>query len=305
MVSRKPRVSIGLAVYNGERYLAETLDSLRAQTFGDFELVISDNASTDRTAEIARDYAALDGRIRYSCSETNLGIAGNYRRALALSSAPYFRWSAGDDLYAPESLARCVEVLDREPHVVLTYPRTRFIDADGRVIGDYDDGLHLTAPEARRRFQQLLARVGYVNAIYGLMRTDSVRKVRSMGDYLGSDVVFQAELALYGTFWEIPEFLFFRRMHPQAASSKTNVERRVVYDPSGRRRVSLRQWRHFGELGLAIWRAPLAASEQARLGAWLAREAIRSRAGLLDELAGAARELWPFPWKPSLPPPPR
>src|SRR4029077_14346748 len=79
-----PRVSVGLTVYNGERFLAETLDSLVAQTFEDFELIVCDNASTDRTAEIVRDYAARDVRIRYVRNERNIGASGNERRAFAL-----------------------------------------------------------------------------------------------------------------------------------------------------------------------------------------------------------------------------
>ncbi len=134
--SRTPRVSVGLTVYNGEPFLAETLDSLLAQTFEDFELIICDNASTDRTAEIVGDYAARDARIRYVRHPRNFGASGNERRAFALSRAPYFRWSGADDLYAPESIARCVEVLDRDPRVVLTYPKAKFIDDRGRVTHD-------------------------------------------------------------------------------------------------------------------------------------------------------------------------
>src|SRR5581483_6613335 len=84
-----------------------------------------------------------------------------------------------------------------------------------------------------------LARLRYCNAIYGLMRADAMRKTRLVGDYIGSDIVFQAELALYGWFWEIPEFLFFRRLHPAASSSMSDRERRAFYDPAHRRGVAL------------------------------------------------------------------
>src|SRR3989442_255266 len=133
--SRRPRVSVGMPVYNGERYLAEAVDSLLAQTYEDFELIICDNASTDRTGEIARSYAARDTRVRYARNEKNLGAGGNFRRAVALASGEYFRWAASDDVCAPQSLARCVEVLDQEPAAVLAYPSTRFIDEHGRVTG--------------------------------------------------------------------------------------------------------------------------------------------------------------------------
>src|SRR5262245_38883261 len=115
----RPRVSIGLPVYNGERYLAETLNSMLAQTFEDFELIICDNASTDQTEQICRFYAGKDTRICYVRNATNLGAAKNYRRTFELSSGDYFRWANCDDLFAPESLACCVEILDWKPSVVL------------------------------------------------------------------------------------------------------------------------------------------------------------------------------------------
>src|SRR5438034_9026734 len=92
--SRRPRVSVGMPVYNGERYVAEAVDSLLAQTYEDFELIICDNASTDRTGEIARSYAARDTRVRYARHEKSLGAGGNLRRGLALASAEYCRGPA-------------------------------------------------------------------------------------------------------------------------------------------------------------------------------------------------------------------
>src|SRR6266850_1186232 len=135
-----PRVSIGLPVYNGERYVEETLDSLLAQTYEDFELIICDNDSGDRTQEICQSYAAKDRRIRYGRNPTNLGAAKNYRLTFELSSGEYFRWATCDDLFAPTSLERCIEVLDRELSTVLVYPKTKLIDDRGRIISDYDDG---------------------------------------------------------------------------------------------------------------------------------------------------------------------
>src|SRR3989441_5670759 len=209
-----PRVSVGLPVYNGERYLPEALDSLLTQTYEDFELIICDNASTDRTGEIARSYVAKDSRVRYARNEKNLGAGRNFRRAFELCTGAYFRWAAADDLSAPQSLARCVEVLDQEPAVVLAYPKTRVIDEHGRVLSDYDDRLHLQSPRPSERFRQVLARLARNNAAYGLMRADVLKRTGLLGDFLSSDVVFTAELSLYGTFWEVPEYLFYRRFHP-------------------------------------------------------------------------------------------
>jgi glycosyltransferase involved in cell wall biosynthesis len=94
MTSKIPRVSIGLPVFNGEKYLAEALDSILSQTYRDFKLIISDNASTDRTEQICREYAAKDRRIRYYRNEKNIGAPKNFNRVFELSSGKYFRWDA-------------------------------------------------------------------------------------------------------------------------------------------------------------------------------------------------------------------
>ncbi|MBS0016773.1 MAG: glycosyltransferase family 2 protein, partial [Arthrospira sp. SH-MAG29] len=134
-----PRVSIGLPVYNGENFIQETLDCLLSQTFDDFELIICDNASTDRTEEICRDYAARDKRIRYYRHPENLGAAKNYNRTFELSTAEYFKWAAHDDLYAPEFLERCVEALDTHPSTVLCYPQEYWIDEQGNPLKSHAD----------------------------------------------------------------------------------------------------------------------------------------------------------------------
>jgi glycosyltransferase involved in cell wall biosynthesis len=285
-----PRVSIGLPVYNGERYVAETLDSLLAQTFGDFELIICDNASTDRTEQICRAYADRDARIRYVRNPRNLGAAGNYRRAFVLCSGEYFRWANADDLFAAEGLARCVEVLDAQPSAVLTYPRTRFIDEQGGMISDYADNLHIQSAKASERFAQVLHRLGFVNVIYGLMRADALRSTGLLRSFPQGDIPLVAELALYGTFYEIPEFLFFRRLHPGAMSSRDDVAAiQEFFDPSTKGRVVMTQWRLLGSHTCSVMRSPLGLAEKARLGRFLARMALWWRGKLARELVAALR----------------
>jgi len=287
----RSRVSIGVPVYNGERYLGAALDSLLTQTYEDFELVICDNASTDRSGEIAQSYAAKDKRVRYARNQKNLGAARNYRRTFELSSGAYFRWAPADDLSGPELLARCVEILDREPSVVLVNPKTSFIDEHGRLLSQFCDGLHLPSPRASERLQQLLERLRYVNAFYGLMRADVMRSTRLLGVYPGADIVFLAELSLYGAFWEVPEVLFYRRFHPAASSSMDRVRLRTFWDPNPRRRIYLREWRHFLELLHAVARAPLDATEKMRAGRFLMMRALWNRQTLARELLAAMGEL--------------
>jgi len=286
-----PRVSIGLPVYNGERYISETVDSLLAQTFEDFELVICDNASGDRTEQICRAYAAKDPRIRYIRNSTNLGSARNYRLALELSSGEYFRWSNDDDLFAPTSLERCVEVLDHNPSTVLTYPKTRLIDEHGHFISEYDDGLHLQSAIASERFAQLFQQLGLVNVIYGLIRADILKKTALIGNFIGGDIALVAELSLYGKFWEIPEFLFYRRFHPGASSSFKSVERlQEFYDPNSKGRVPLTQLKQLHAHGRAISRAPLGIPEKLRLSVYLMHEVAWNGSQLKGEVLAVVRE---------------
>lgn len=286
-----PRVSIGVPVYNGERYVAETLDSLLAQTFGDFELIICDNASIDRTEQICRAYAERDARVRYVRNAKNLGAARNYRRAFELSSGEYFRWANADDLFAAEGLARCVEVLERKPSAVLAYPRTKFIDGQGHVLSEYADDLHIESPRASERFAQVLERLGYVNVIYGLMRADALRRTGLLRGFPQGDIPLVAELALYGTFCEIPEFLFFRRFHPGALSSRQGdiALTQEFFDPSTKGRIAMTQWRLLGSHARSVMRAPLGLAEKARLGRFLARMALWRRGALVRELVEAIR----------------
>ena len=286
-----PRVSIGLPVYNGERYITETLDSLLAQTFGDFELIICDNASRDRTEKLCRAYAAKDSRIRYVRNSINLGAPKNYRLAFELSSGEYFRWANCDDLFAPTSLACCVEVLDREQSTILVYPRTMLIDERGQIIGEYEDGLHLQFARASERFVQLCLRLGLVNAIYGLIRADILRNTALIRNFISADMALLAELTLYGKFWEIPEVLFYRRLHPGASSSYKRLDQlQEFYDPNSKGRMSFTQWRRVLADWQSVSRASLPFCEKMRLNVFVVRKAFWIHTKLSAELVGAIRQ---------------
>jgi glycosyltransferase involved in cell wall biosynthesis len=281
----RSRVSIGMPVYNGERYIAETLDSLLAQTYENFELIICDNASQDRTEEICHSYAAKEPRIRYIRNSTNLGAAANYRLCFELSSGEYFRWANCDDLFAPTSLARCVEVLDRERSSVLTYPKTKLIDDRGQIISDYEDGLHLQSGRISERFIKLSLELGLVNAIYGLIRADVLKKTALIGNFIAADKALLAELTLYGKFWEIPEFLFYRRFHPGASSSFKSIEQfQEFFDPTTRGRVPFTQWRHLCANYRAVLRAPIENDDKWRVVVFLMRKTVWARRALTGEL---------------------
>jgi len=277
-------------VYNGDQYLREVLDSILSQTFADFELIISDNSSTDGTQAICCDYAATDLRIRYHKNHTNLGAARNFNKVFELARAPYFRWATADDLFAPESLTHCVSVLDDHPEVVLCYPKTVLIDQNGNFLKPYEDNLDLRQPSPLQRFGLARQRIGLVNVIYGLIRADKLRRTSLVGNYSGADIILIMELTLYGQFFEIPKPLFFRRMHAKASSSLTSAERiQEFLDPRTKGQPWLRLWRHQIGYLIAILHAPLSAGEKIKLTASMVRFAVSSREELLMELAEALR----------------
>ncbi|QXE21917.1 glycosyl transferase family 2 [Richelia sinica FACHB-800] len=212
------KLSIGLPVYNGERFLAQALDSLLSQTFTDFELIISDNASTDRTADICQEYAQKDQRIRYFRNATNIGCACNFNRVLQLAKGEYFKWAAYDDLHAPNFLARCIEILDKYPSYILCHSRTKLIDEQGNLLQDYAIKLKTYLPLPQQRFNELLTK-HFCYQLYGVMRRSALEKIPPMGGYGNADGILLLRLGLIGCFYEIPEYLFFARSHPQQSLS--------------------------------------------------------------------------------------
>ena len=232
-----PRVTIGVPVYNGEEYLAETLDSLLSQTYDDFELVISDNASTDRTADICKEYAARDSRIRYSRNDRNLGGAYNYSRLVDLARGEYFKWASADDLCAPGFVAACLRVLESNPAVVIAYPQTMVIAADGSEIGPQNAGLHLPWVEMSRRLTAFAKFRQLCNPCFGVMRTAVVRSSSRIRPYVSSDITFLAEMAIAGEIHEVPEVLFFRRVTDTSCGLGSLSRAQVLawFSPTSRR----------------------------------------------------------------------
>lgn len=216
---RKPLVSVGLPVYNGARHLSMAIDSVLAQTFTDFELVINDNASTDATEAICRAYAARDPRVRYHRAPRNRGLAWNFNQVFALSRGRYFKWTSHDDVILPTYLERCVEALEAHPEAVLAYPRRRFIVYD-EVVDDGGAWLARSLPDRieshpKVTYHGVLRLPGYFHPtfIHGLMRPEALRRTRGFGAYPCSDMVLVAELRLQGPLIEVPEPLYYQRHH--------------------------------------------------------------------------------------------
>jgi len=266
MSDNKPRVSIGLPVFNGEDYLAEALDSILAQTYTDFELIISDNASTDRTQEICQAYAAKDRRARYYRNERNLGAAKNFNYVFELSSGEYFKWAAYDDVLGPEFLSRCITVLDQDPSIVLCHAKTGRIDEHSALVGVYEEYqyLRLGSRKPHERFFDLIRLDHSCNIVFGVMRASALRMTSLIGPYPASDRPLLAQLGLIGRLYEIPEILFYRRDHPQTTWRVWGEKPEVAawYDSTKAGRIIFPYWRLCFEYFMSISRVPLSWSDR-------------------------------------------
>ena len=248
------KVSIGLPVYNGERFLKAAIDSILAQTYVDFELIISDNASTDRTEEICRSYK--DARVRYYRSETNKGAAWNYNRVFQLATGKYFKWAAHDDVIAPDFVQRCVDALDDDPSAVLCQGQIKMIDEEGNFIKNHPLLPKVKSKKPHRRFSEMMLKHHISLHIFGLIRSDALRKTKLIDFYGGSDRVLLAHLALLGRFIELPQYLFFSRLHTRQSSIKYegNLSAYAAwFDPRKKGKMLFPWWRVMREYARIVF----------------------------------------------------
>lgn len=291
-----PLVSVGLPVYNGERFLRAALDSLLAQDYPNFELTISDNASDDATEAICREYAARDVRVRYYRAEQNMGAVWNFRRALELSGGEYFMWAAFDDVRDTQYIGKCVAELERNPRAVLCCTGVRRIDEHGREVAEPPCTLSARPVGASRRERLLaIARANFWYDFYGLMRRRVLAQTRLPQPVWGFDVLLTLEMCLRGEVVALPEKLFSYRYFEH----KTEAEMATTLAPVAVRRAIPVSWSNLAlEMTRSIMLAPLPLSERVKL-AWafvrefclrneLAREGIRRER--TENVAGAFRK---------------
>jgi hypothetical protein len=280
-VSIAPPLTIGLPVHNGQNYLSKSLDSLLTQTYPDFELIISDNASADGTEEICRDYAGRDSRIRYIRQPTNIGAAPNHNYLVQEARGRLFKWAAHDDLFAPKLVERCIEALDDWSELILAHAYMGTVDERGKTLEIYDYRLATDSPRASERFRSLMFTEGGDDFyFYGVIRTDVMRRIAPHNSYHKAGRKLVAEMSLYGPFHQVPEIMFFRREHPGRGDNLGSIQRVCTnLDP---RRKGHSTARLVAEMlaayPVAIGWAPLSAAERRRCYqvylAWIAARTV-------------------------------
>jgi glycosyltransferase involved in cell wall biosynthesis len=274
-------------VYNGENYLALALESILAQTFQDFELIICDNASTDRTEEIARQYAQRDQRIRYHRNETNIGGARNHNLVIELARGRYVKLAAHDDLIAPTFLEECVAQMEQHPEAVICFTGTIVIDEEGKEVQTYQS-TRGTAARPSQRFMQLAFRTHNCDADYGVMRAEVLKKAEPHGNYIDADKVFLSGLAMAGPFLAVHKPLFYKRFHPKNYVLNWR-DRMAWFNPDRKGKISLPNWLELGGFIRVVARAKVPLHERVLCAGVAALWTLRYSPQLANDVFVAGR----------------
>jgi glycosyltransferase involved in cell wall biosynthesis len=272
--ARAPLVSVGLPVFNGADFLELAIRSVLSQSQGDLELIVSDNASTDRTPEICRDYAASDKRIVYRRNNENLGAAPNYDLAFAAARGRYFKWQAHDDELTPTYLERTVALLEQRPDAVLCNSVVEYIDAEGKRLGTYDSGLD--AADRDRPSERLAAMTLRSHScvdFFGVQRRQAMIGSLLHARFHGADRAFLAQMALRGRLVQLKEPLARMREHPNRYTRRTSTARERLrwHDASSRKSINLPTFHLYGQYWRIVRTANLSPAERRRCYAVLGR----------------------------------
>jgi glycosyltransferase involved in cell wall biosynthesis len=201
-----PKVSIGLIVYNGGEYLRGAIDSFLAQTFDDYEIIISDNASTDDTQIICEEYAALNHKIRYIRQVENQGPIFNFKYALSQAKGDYFMWASHDDIFAPTYISECLNAYKNNPECISVCSNFNVTDLKlNQIVEKISPVTRTSSSIFVRAIISLLDM--HPNMIYGLHKTEIIRKVK-FDTFDWFDVFINIQLSYYGKIFIIPEYLY-------------------------------------------------------------------------------------------------
>ncbi|MGH7461448.1 MAG: glycosyltransferase family 2 protein [Longimicrobiales bacterium] len=267
-----PRITIGMPVYNGAATIAQSIESLLAQTCTDFEFIISDNASTDNTADLIADYARMDSRVRCIRQHCNLGSPGNYSFVALAARGKYLKWAAAGDWCAPTFLERSLEAIQRDPDAVLAAPRTRLFSGDLSNARDYERDIEILEEQPLHRFFHQISEMQLNNAMNGLIRISALRRTPLIEAYFHSDMVLMGRLALLGKFLLVNEPLLYRRMEPSTATSlQSEAEKRHHYYAGVNAHSLFQHWKlHLGWLR-AVCSVPMPAGQRVKALEYVAR----------------------------------
>ena len=251
----KPLVSLGLPVFNGENYLREAIESVLAQDYTNWELLIFDNASEDATGAIAREFAESDERIHYFRQAENLGAVPNFNHTFEASSGQYFKWFAHDDRLRSDYLSRCIEVLENEPSVSLCHSWVEVLEPDGSIKERRGPYLpHADSHLLGERLGAIMHNDRECYDIFGVMRREVLDQTGLFESYIASDRVLRLKIGLTGRYHEVPEFLTQIRDHPSRSTRAmpAHHQRARWFHKDNRADWVFPHWRIFGEYAKSL-----------------------------------------------------
>ena len=286
-----PAISVGLPVYNGERFLRYALESILGQSFSDIELIISDNASTDETENICKEFAIRDPRIRYVRQSENIGAMRNWNYVARQARGKYFKWSSASDYCAPDMLASCFAAMEADQSVILCYGQTCLVDEETGKLTEYSGNIELMEDRPYERFAKLRQSLKLNNAYCGLIRADLLHRTKLNRLYSGGDIILMAELALMGRYLLLPQTLLYRRMGRETSSNDLSISDLAQFlDPQKTHNIDFRLFsNHLGFFGVAL-RAPISPIEKLKTLVLVLRHVVWDRENLFAELRGALKK---------------
>jgi glycosyltransferase involved in cell wall biosynthesis len=240
-MSCSPKVSVVLPVYNAERYLAEAIESILAQTFTDFELLIGDDCSSDRSLDIMNQYAAQDQRIHALANPTNLGVSATRNRLQSKAQGEFIAVMDADDIALPDRLSQQVTFLDEHPEVVCVGGNHALIDAEGRLL------TYLALPPDNEAIQHsALAGHGSICHPCAMIRRDILQQIGGYDESLRSalDLDLWLRLGEVGHLANLQTVVLYYRLHAHSISETRSTEQR-----QNARRVCERAWQRRGITG--------------------------------------------------------
>ena len=287
-MNKPPLISIGIPAYNSAATIGSAIEGLLAQSCGDFELIVSDNASTDATRDVVENYVRRDARIRYERQPVNIGANGNYSHVVRRARGEFFKWCSSSDWCAPTFLQRCVEELAAHGDTVLVAPRTRLFQGSPSTAQDYAFDIEVLDDTPLERFTRLYSTLRLNNAMNGLIRTSALRRTRLVERYLHADVVLMGHLALLGKFRLVPERLFYRRMEAAfstALQDRAGLLRHHYPQPSAR--TLFQGCKRLVGRARATLSAPMPLAEKLRSLVYVAKTCYWEGESILEDLRGA------------------
>ena len=223
MQNRHPFVTIGLMVYNEEKYIALAIASILEQDYSNYEIIIADNASTDRTGEIALKYADRDSRIKYFRHAQNIGALDNFNFLVRNANGKYFVLAGGHDLWSQNYITALTDALENHPGAVLAHAPTSWLDDSGQHLNKRTGFIDTSGLDSVARFN--LVMWNNQHAMYGLYRLSVLRETRLQMQFVGSGILMLCELALQGDIILAPEAMWYRRMNRKPESREDRLKR--------------------------------------------------------------------------------